>query len=438
MSKLARLDNIRIDQNIGYYIDKLKKYNEDEDLLKSLLLYMCFNFQKNLFGYSTLDPTHFASVMNHGVENLKRKHPNPIYHKYSGRSKEEAEMLQEKHGRVSAYRILDSRLENALLILMHEGTLDTYLSKSEYAEIIKLSDFRFIEDIQVVIEKRKKAKKLTYLYKLSEQFEYSLKKMFFNANISTYNTLRKKNLEDWYLKLKNRINICSNRGENQIVYSIQELAQVMNISTETLGKKGGFSRVKNRINDKFNNTFSPAVTNEIEQLQLSWVKGKGARTYNTPIVKWKNKSKEELKALNNIIYTDIFFTELFKDLSVYYSNNYEKFSHGEAIIYERFLLWLLSPKDYEVKTSKYVSNYVDYKGRHDDVQRDAISFFEKIINIGKINLVEKIVYYNDGRYVFKNKFKGQEFEYLEIKDLFFELTQHYKFFESHYMKLILK
>lgn len=432
---ITKQNNIRLDKNFAFHIDVFKKYKEDEELIKSLILYFSFNFQKNLFGFSTLDPAHFCKVMRHGEENVKRKHPNPIFHEVSGRSKEESERLQKEFGRVSKYRILDSRLENALLILKYEKTLDTYMTKDEFADIISLKDFRYIEELDVIIKKTGKTEKLNYQYKLNEKFEFNLKKFFFNAQINHYNTLRESNLGDWYLKILSRITSESKKGNSKIYYNIEELAKVMKISTNTLHKKGGFSQLKKQINNKFKNKFLPIVGEDIKDLELKWIKGEESRYQNIPVIHWRRNNDELNKKVDQMIYNDLFYTEFFKDVSLYYFNNYDKFSKYDDKLNSAFLDWLLDGSDYEIKIGYYVANYADILGKHDDIQKLAIGFLDKLGQLGKVNAIYKILYFENGKYVFHNKTRNNTYlRYTEIKDFLNELIDNFKFFEEHYSK----
>lgn len=79
---------VRLDKNLGYNITDFRKYDKrDQILLKNLIVYMSLNFQKNLFGFVTIDPCHFCKTMKYSRAELFRKHKDPLFFKVNNYNK---------------------------------------------------------------------------------------------------------------------------------------------------------------------------------------------------------------------------------------------------------------------------------------------------------------------------------------------------------------
>lgn len=78
---------IRLDKNIAasidmIWLDELGLSQDDKSLIKSVVYYICVERQTNLFGYGSIDPAHFAQVMNYPEGYLRKPHVDPLQTRY--------------------------------------------------------------------------------------------------------------------------------------------------------------------------------------------------------------------------------------------------------------------------------------------------------------------------------------------------------------------
>jgi hypothetical protein len=454
MALLNPRTNLRVDQNFVHQITNFKKYGKkDEKLVKELIIYITLHSQKNLFGDVDLDPLDFCKEMKVDRKYLFSKHDDPLYFKIRDNiSQEEHLNLQKKHGNMTKYRVWDNRFENALLILQHEKfyfssdsfTQETIENKNNVA-VVELNNFTYIKELKIRFEKRNKTKKIIYVYKPTEEFERKLYKLFVNINLNNYLKLRRPSLEDLYLKLIYRIRNESHKGNNKIYYNITELAQLMNISTNTLKKEGGFSDLKKKINNKLNKYIfkkhlglqQSLFDKEFPTLKFDWEKGKNSqgipvRYANVGVFTWKIKSEKDVLKEEKIIYNDIFYTKLLQNLSENYNDNYGRFVTDKNDLMRGFLNWMLSEQDYKIKQSKYISIYSDTRGNKNNSEEQANDFFIKLMKIGGYNKSHNFLLYSQNTFLFNNEKKGRTFKYKNLKDLLFDLVSNIKYFSDYY------
>ncbi len=432
---LSASEFLRIDKNFAYHITSLKKYVDEERLLKDLIIYMSYSYQRglDLFGRSSLDPYDFCKKMKVDRTNLMRTHPDPLFFKVSDMTKEECLALEKLHKKDSSYKVWDSFLENALFILKYEKTITSYSSKDEMGDRVTLADFSYIKELSYIKGPRRKH---FYEYIPTEEFENSLKSFFINGNIDTYILLRKTSLEDFYLKLLNRIED-QEKKSNYILYKFREFAELLNISTDALDnadstKKKTFSDIKKKINYKFNKNFIPKLNGQIPDLSLSWIAPEYSKVKSIPKVSWRKRSEKELTERNNLIYNDIFYTELFKELSSFFYANYGYLQHNEERQMNDFLTWLFSMDNFDVKKSNYISIYAKRKGDKKNLEAEATDFFSNLIEIGNRNKLKTFIWYKDRRFFFHNIRDGKEYTYHHIKDLLVLLVSQFEFIRVNY------
>ena len=426
--------NARVDKNLAFNITEFRDFKEDEPLIKALILYMSVYYQKNLFGKCTLDPYHFMEVMSIHRSFLFKKHSNPLQFRLSKEPKETLIELEKKHGRRSIHRLWDSYLENALFILNKETVPFSYVTSNKTEKRIVLQNFTYIKSLEAVFKKTNKTYKVFYEYEPSVEFAENLRKFFLPLNVNTYITLRAKNLEDCYLKLINRIQGEEVKQNYKILYGIKEFSDILNIDNSRLSSPDGFSDIKKKINYKFRKRFTPYVLKEIPELNLKWIKGDGAKYPNVAVITWKKKSFAIKQKETDETHDDIFFTELFKDLVKFFQNNNFKFEENEDIILNGFLSWLFSFKDFEIKTSKYISEHADHKGSKKNLEKEAKEFFMHLSDLEKkqsefqfIKCINGIFYVTDN--------EGREREMRHFKDAIQVILNNYKYFSTLEQKI---
>jgi len=447
---LNPVTNLRVDKNFAYNISVFRKYDaEDRSLLKDIILYVTLYFQQeNLFGYYNLDPDHFCKIMGRKKNKIFAKHENPIFYKISDKSKEELIELEQQHGRLSKHRIWDTKFENALLILKYETLISSYAHSGPNTDRVTIEDFQYFKKIHIVVEKRGKARKIIYQYQPTEEFKASLIRFFCNVNLKTYLNTKQKHLDECYFELINRVNGQELKQKTETFYNIIEFAKLLNISAQALlneaahnktlsngqkPKKGAFTDLKRKINRKFN-TFQDLTDTDFNNLELTWTKAPGARSTNYDnVVKisWTGKSEAVRKEEVKKIFDDLFFTELIKDLSFFFNNNHTLFEVDNEIVINKFLNWLFSDKDFEIKKSKYVSVFVDTKGGgYTKIEDKAIQFFSNLINVGKANDKEQLFYYQDKKFIVVDPKQAKKHEYGHIKEMIYLLDKHHEYFRS--------
>ncbi|SEC67723.1 hypothetical protein SAMN04489761_3474 [Tenacibaculum sp. MAR_2009_124] len=432
MSLILSQNNVRIDKNLAFNITDFRKYSKkDEALIKSLVIYMSLNFQKNLFGLVDIDPADFAKRMKIYRTDLFKKHDDPLFFKVSSTPKEELLRLEKEHGNMSQYRCWNTNLENALFVLKYENIISSYKSKSGDEERITLNNFAYIKELHLVFKKVGKTKKIIYQYKPTEEFEFSLRKFFFNANITTFLALRSSSLEDWYLNLLNRIQVQQYTGNTKpIYYKIVDFAKLLNISTQRLeaNEKDAFSDVKKKINRKFKKTFLPKVEKEIMGLELNWRKSENSKYYNVVEISWIKPSEESLKENKKSIYEDLFLTELFKNLSVFYNENYLSLESDMETKTNKFLKWLFSYNDLDIKKGKYISVFADIKGKHSKLEEKAHDYF---VFLGDMQNKRRFLRYEESEFILINPMTNQELHYKEIKEAIKDMFDNKKVFYNY-------
>ena len=422
--------SLRVDKNMAYNISDFKRYDKmDQIVIKNLIIYMSLTFQKNLFNLVEIDPKDFIETMKLNRSSLIQEHKNPLFYKINSKSKEELKALELKHGRLSKYRIWDSVLENALFILQYENIISSYAQNTNTVERVSITSFSYIKSLHVTYKKTGKTKKIVYEYEPSDEFELSLKKFFFNITVENFVKLRSSNLEDCYLNLINRIQSENYKNNNRITFALQNFAELLNVKHDTIHQEKGFSNIKKNCARKFNTKFIPIVQKEIPNISLKWIKGPNSKFTNLADISWLKLNPKLLKDHNNKIYDDLFFTEFFKDLSVYYENNHQRFESDLDLKFNGFIDWMMSYEDIEIKQSKYVSVFANIKGKIDNLEQKARDYIINLADLQELKLNDKdFLKCNNG--TFSLTMNNKVYKYGNLKDVFNEINTNISFFKN--------
>jgi hypothetical protein len=203
--------DVRFDQNVVKNIDTLFDLfgiaddDADNNLRRSVIYYLCYHYQQDLFSYLVFDPYEFAERM--GYKNtswLRHKHANPLFAEdFKQMSKKE----QAEHTALDK-PMYETNIGNALYSLLKKEVIFTrkpriYCEKKdsiiEY-ETVKMSILR-----KVTVSTRKSGKtgqvKTVYLLEMDERFLRSLTQYFIRGSISAVSALRASKLDILYAKL---------------------------------------------------------------------------------------------------------------------------------------------------------------------------------------------------------------------------------------------
>lgn len=446
---LNPVTHLRVDKNFAFNISVFKKYSaEDRSLLKDIILYVTLNFQKDLFGFSTIDPDDFCEVMNRKKNKIFEKHEDPIFYRINDLSRDELDDLEATHGRTSKYRIWNTKFENALLILQKETIIHSYALNTIDTDRVSIEDFRYFKKVVFQTQKRGRARKIIYQYMATEEFESSLIRFFTNVNLQTYLLTKKAHLDDCYFELLNRIHSFEYKGKYELYYNIIEFAKTLNISTNALleeqaynkellpkqkPQRGAFSDLKYKINRKFK-TFQSLTEDDFHNLKHEWVYAKGdrkSRYKNVIKITWTPKSEEVLREERRKIFEDLFYTELFKDLSMFFNNNHKVFELNDDVVVIKFMEWLFSAEDYDVKKSKYISIFVDTRGNdYDKLDTKAVDFLSMIISAGDWNRKSPFLGYDKGTYFVIDPKSKEKMEFGHIKHVVYMIEKNFNYFKT--------
>ncbi|GHT14023.1 hypothetical protein AGMMS4956_11110 [Bacteroidia bacterium] len=209
---ISVLPMVRIDRNIVHNIDGLFNLfgiagdNMDDNLLRNIIYYLCYNYQKDLFSYSVFDPYDFAKVMGYSSQFLRTKHPHPLFMD----DFKQMPKLKQKEYLENGLPCYDNNIENALYSLWKKEILFSYgakfYNKTDHEEVVTAHQNKrmlIVRDLSVLSIKSGKTKqtKTVYSLELDDKFLYSLTKYFIRANKNTLIELRKCKLDKLYLKL---------------------------------------------------------------------------------------------------------------------------------------------------------------------------------------------------------------------------------------------
>lgn len=205
---------IRIDNVFSQSMCSIdEQFGSDAALLKSLVLFFHNEVQNNVYGIGFFDVRRFANMMGYSISSLEHKHPNPA--QLSGKSVEErARMYELEKNSPEKNKIWDSNLENALFILASRSVVLSYdqpiedsNGSSEYLST-GLSSQRYLKGVQMIFKSESKNStvvKKIYLYELESDFIDKTLRLYQYIDISMAPYLQRKNLENIFFLLSNRV-----------------------------------------------------------------------------------------------------------------------------------------------------------------------------------------------------------------------------------------
>jgi hypothetical protein len=179
----------------------------DDNLLRSVLYYLCYSYQHNLFSYNTIDVRDFAAVMGYSQTFLRTRHPQPLF-------EEEMQSWPAADRELyasSGYCTYCTNFENALYSLYKKEVYLNYgakfYNKTDREQIVTANEsvrMQVLRSLQQVTARsgRTRQEKKMYAVELDDRFMHSLTKYFIRGNRNMLVALRKSKLDIMYLKLQ--------------------------------------------------------------------------------------------------------------------------------------------------------------------------------------------------------------------------------------------
>ncbi|MDR1226273.1 MAG: hypothetical protein LBK47_05165 [Prevotellaceae bacterium] len=221
--QVATVPMVRIDRNIIHNIDSLFDdmfgvggADMDNGLLRSVIYYLCYSYQQNLFAYSVFDPYAFAKTLNYTPDFLRQKHTKPHFledfrEKAKAKGMDEVNVERELQAYIATGApTYESNLENALwslwqkeVIFCHGAKFFNATDREEEVSQHTITRMNIIRSLTITHRRSGKTnqRKTMYNVEMDERFLHSLAKYFIRGNKDTLIVLRRSRLDMLYLKL---------------------------------------------------------------------------------------------------------------------------------------------------------------------------------------------------------------------------------------------
>ncbi|MDR2909972.1 MAG: hypothetical protein LBV47_01195 [Bacteroidales bacterium] len=420
---------IRLDKNIAasidmIWLDELGLSQEDKSLIKSIVYYICVERQTNLFGYGSIDPAHFAQVMNYPEGYLRKPHADPLQTRYlSDQEKQARKVIEQKN---PENKIMDSLLENALHIL-HTQAMQLKVGAQEVvfeddgatSKYIALSNsYIFLTELDVITIKKKGKPKIMFRYKVAPKFTTNLSLYFLRFSLDAFICLRRSGNDDMYLHLKELKEIFLMKKKNGQDY---ERGQNFNF----LCNKAQISFFTKEGKEKDNREVKRGLNDILELINLKtdlkflvvWVK-------KYPKSKWKyepefyftevetfdkrsfrqqvNESKEKIEE-KGVIFKENLLHEL---LDTYRNhNNVSGITEG---LEQLFYLWVISNRNTNEKGLAFQNAQYKTFGALpkdiDEIKKEWLSSLESLRELGEVTKTWEM--YAEKKHSQREKLKG--------------------------------
>lgn len=332
-------DFFRLDKNVAFNVLQFNKIEDAQtrNIVKSLVLYFSFQFQKDLFGYGVIDPTDFAEKMNFHRTYLSRKVPVP---------------QSKKDGNKSEF---NTYLENALYILATTTIFDEYKGSTDDYNFVGIRNHIILKELELYTRKTSAGgtPKKFYKYKLDENFERNLKKFFLITNLKTYLKAKSFNGEDFYLQLKNIYHSNTLKGINIFKWDFQYIIAYFEINDQEVKMQ------KYRLK-KILNKYEEILKHEIKGINFYWEKANEKNKYAYSLcVKWDKVQMEVVKNINGNNQNQLFMDSLKRNLyDVFKTQTQLVDLENQEHLPELFFQWLKNKENDEIIKNSYLAIYV--------------------------------------------------------------------------------
>ncbi len=330
--------NFRLDKNIAFNVLEFNKIEDEKtrNIVKSLVLYFSFQFQKHLFDFGTIDPIDFGEKMNIHRTYLSRKVPK--------------EILRDPKGQFCTY------LENALYILATTTIFDDYKGSTDDYNYVGIRNHIIIKELELYTRKTTAGgtPKKFYKYKLDDNFERNLRRFFLITNLKTYLQSKTFNGEDFYLQLKNIYHSNTLKGINIYKWDFMYIMAYFDINDSEVKMQ------KYKLN-KILKKYKELLKDEIKGINFFWEKASDKNKYSyTLCVQWDKIQTEIVKADKEVIQNQLFMDTLKRNL-------YETFiaqCNGNLInknnIPFLFFNWVKNKENDETIKTSYLAIYATF------------------------------------------------------------------------------
>lgn len=212
-SPLELRNEIRIDRIFSecmWNIDE--QFNDDAGLIKSLIIFFHNEIQNNVYGVGFFDVKRFSEMTGYSISKLQHKHPNPI--QFVGKSAADIARAYEREAlEPEKEKVWDSYLENALLTLVRQNVVLNYDAtfvdgSSNQFSSAGISGQKYLDNVEMVFQKngnKSLANKKIYVYYLNKDFVDKTLKLYQYIDITIVPYLQRKNLENMFFLLANRV-----------------------------------------------------------------------------------------------------------------------------------------------------------------------------------------------------------------------------------------
>jgi len=285
-------DLTRFDRNLANNLADFKRYGKDATLIKNIALYLAYEWQHqqytaHLFEKSTLDPVHFAKIMNYNsYRTLLKPHPSPT--QFLNKSEDEIKLLKGGHQDRNKQAIWDTDFCNALYTMFDQPLTFTYAGKTPsgltFSRLEKLSFFKELSKYRNPV-----TGKIYYEYELSDEFKNNLARYFFKLNTAVYAKLRSRKLQDLYLRMSAYKEAAPDTQETILVNTISFdlLCRLANAHCSAFqDNKKHIRKAFDYLNSVLGYTF----------IQLTWAKDPRSAYLNRPLIELFKQPEEPQQA----------------------------------------------------------------------------------------------------------------------------------------------
>jgi len=420
---------VRIDKNIAssidmIWLDELGLSQEDKSLIKSILYYICVERQTNLFGYGSIDPTHFAKVMEYPEGYLRKPHADPIQlRNLNEEEKKERKRIEKMH---PEKKIMDSMLENALYVLhtqtmqLRQGAKEVVLDDDgAVAKYVTLSkSYIFLPELKITMLKRRGEAKIKYDYTVDQRFNNNLSLYFLRFNKDAVIALRRSGKDDLYLHLKDlRDALLAKKQIGEIFNRSQNFEFLCSKGQIPFFKKNGEPKDNRIVKRELNDVLS--MINEKTDLKFSvkWTKKQLKSRWNyEPHFYFSEVEDYNTKGIyRNIVVTRekreekvaIFKENLLHELLATCRRYVDLSDIGDGVE-NLFFLWLISNRNINEKGLAFQNaQYLTFGSLHKEIEEMTKDWLASLESLQKLeDIIKRWEQYAEKMESKKEKFKN--------------------------------
>lgn len=355
-------DIVRIDKNIANNSDAFDlDFQSSDELASSLLMYVAWQRKNTLFDFGIIDPANFAQKMGFSPRYLTSKHPHPAHLEgLTPTQIAEKYREQDEHPEDPMYRIFDSRLENALYLLITKNFTFrrsgiVYRDTGTQAmKKLQVNSIRLLKSFSILFKKSPRGKKkLYYEYELDSEFAQNLSLLYITTDLADFTALRKKSLHKLYLHVRNL-------RENAIVYYMKCMKanyKKSQIKTsyvaefDLLCRLAGVNCTAARDRKRWLNNAFKTLENFLP-ISLEWEKSPGSKWAYIPVLHFK-----ELQANSQLLLPDDKLNPIQEKVDIFTQN-----------------LFLLVIEEYKEK----MGYHIGYRQDNTLLEQKIMRFFQEI------------------------------------------------------------